>query len=169
MQTNTGEYAPCLSTSHGNKEILLDTGTVLRRSDDVTFQAVAGEAILIHMLTGTYFSLNEVGTEFWERLDGRQTIGQHAAAIAAKYNEKTAVYIHQVQQTAVHDHHVITDLASEFDLDVALVREHAAGIAADDSYAATIATDFHVPVATVTADLLEVAQKMAADKLVEIG
>lgn len=58
----------------------------LQRRSDVTFQSVAGEAILIRMDTGTYFSLNKIGTELWHRLDGQRSLEQHAQAIADKYN-----------------------------------------------------------------------------------
>lgn len=141
--------------------------TVLQRSDNVTFQAVAGEAILIHMLTGTYFSLNEVGTEFWERLDGQQPIVAHAAAIAAKYNERTAVYAASLAQTAVDDTVTINSLATEYDLDPSLVRQHVASVARDAAYAAQIRAEFDVPVAIVATDLVELAQKMAGDGLVQ--
>ena len=63
----------------------MNPNTVLTRSDNVTFQVVADEAILIRLDTGTYFSLNKVGTQFWQMLDGQQTIGQHAAAVANQY------------------------------------------------------------------------------------
>ena len=60
----------------------MDKNSILQRAENVTFEVVADEAILIDINTGTYFSLNEVGTEFWEMLDGTQTIEQHAAVIA---------------------------------------------------------------------------------------
>jgi hypothetical protein len=63
----------------------MDASTRLSRSPNTTFQVVADEAILIHLHTGTYFSLNRVGTEFWQLLDGQQTIGHHAATLAKKY------------------------------------------------------------------------------------
>ena len=44
------------------------------------------EVRLIRLDTGTYFSLNKVGTEFWEMLEGSQTIEEQAASLAAKYN-----------------------------------------------------------------------------------
>lgn len=87
----------------------MDQHTILRRSENAVFEVVAGEAILIRLDTGTYFSLNKVGTEFWEMLDGKQSIGDQAAVIAAKYD---------------------------------------------------------VDITTVSADLLELAGKMAADNLV---
>jgi hypothetical protein len=40
---------------------------------------------LIHLDTGTYFSLNKIGTEFWEMLDGQHPIANHAVTIAARY------------------------------------------------------------------------------------
>ncbi len=64
----------------------MDANSKLKRSSDVTFQVVAGEAILIRMSTGTYFSLNAVGTEFWNMLDGIQTVQEHATALATKYS-----------------------------------------------------------------------------------
>ena len=63
----------------------MDASAVLQRSDNTTFEVVADEAILIHLATGAYFSLNRVGTEFWEMLDGQHTLAQHAATLAGKY------------------------------------------------------------------------------------
>ncbi len=69
----------------------MDETTILQRSENAAFEVVAGEAILIRLDTGTYFSLNKVGTEFWEMLDGRQSISDHAAVIAEKYDVDTAM------------------------------------------------------------------------------
>jgi hypothetical protein len=59
--------------------------TILSRSPKATYEVVAGEAILIHLDTGAYFSLNSIGTEFWQMLDGQQTIHDHATTLANKY------------------------------------------------------------------------------------
>ncbi len=69
----------------------MDSSTCLRRNTNTTFQVVADEAILIHLNTGTYFSLNKVGTEFWQMLDGEHTIQEHAETLAAKYNVEAAI------------------------------------------------------------------------------
>lgn len=69
----------------------MNPSTILTRSTDVTFQVVADEAILIRLDTGTYFSLNKVGTQFWQMLDGRQTIAQHAVAVATQYQVDVAM------------------------------------------------------------------------------
>ena len=62
----------------------------LRHSPNATFQSVAGETILIHLTTGAYYSLNEVGTVFWELLDGSATLGECAAKIAQEYDAPVA-------------------------------------------------------------------------------
>ncbi len=78
----------------------MDSSTRLQRNINTTFQVVADEAILIHLNSGTYFSLNKVGTEFWQMLDGVQTIGQHAEVIAKKYEVETAVVIADLLELA---------------------------------------------------------------------
>jgi hypothetical protein len=78
----------------------LDKNSILHRAENVTFEVVADEAILIDINTGTYFSLNEVGTEFWEMLDGEQTIEQHATIIASKYEVETSVVVADLLELA---------------------------------------------------------------------
>ena len=69
----------------------MDAQTILKRSEQVTHQIVAAEAILINLNTGTYFSLNKIGTEFWEMLDGHQSIQHHAQTLATKYSVEVAM------------------------------------------------------------------------------
>ncbi len=64
----------------------MDAHTCLRHAPDATFQEVAGEAILIHLQTGVYYSLNDVGTAFWNLLDGTRSIDACAQTIAAEYS-----------------------------------------------------------------------------------
>lgn len=64
----------------------MDIMSVLKHSDQVTFQSVEGEAIIIHISSGKYFSLNKVGTKFWEMCDGRKSIADHAQLLAQKYS-----------------------------------------------------------------------------------
>lgn len=69
----------------------MDENTKLRQASNVTFENVAGEAILIHLDSGTYFSLNKVGTQFWEMLDGSQTIAEQARILAGQYDVDVAM------------------------------------------------------------------------------
>lgn len=74
--------------------------SILQRAESVTFEVVADEAILIDINTGTYFSLNEIGTEFWEMLDGDQTVEQHAQTIANKYEVETSMVVDDLLELA---------------------------------------------------------------------
>lgn len=78
----------------------MDKNSVLQQADSVTFEIVANEAILIDINSGIYFSLNEIGTEFWEMLDGSQTIEKQAAAIAAKYEVETGMVVNDLLELA---------------------------------------------------------------------
>jgi hypothetical protein len=152
----------------------MNRDTILQRSDNVTFQTVAGEAILIRMDTGTYFSLNPVGTDFWELLDGRTTIAEHAAAIASTYNHKAdelaAAIMALVKEKA--DARSQKALADEYDIEIEFIQDHIARLTnapADQElsqYQQAIAEAFYVSATTVQDDLLELAQTMFADKLV---
>jgi coenzyme PQQ synthesis protein D (PqqD) len=78
----------------------LDAQTKLKRSEQVTHQIVAEEAILINLNTGTYFSLNKIGTEFWEMLDGQQSVQQHAETIAKKYEVEVSMVVGDLLELA---------------------------------------------------------------------
>lgn len=54
----------------------------MQRSSDASYQVVAGEAIVIHLTTGVYYSLNEVGTAFWDLMDGTQSVADCAQRIS---------------------------------------------------------------------------------------
>ncbi len=71
----------------------MDPSTRLQRSPNATFQIVADEAILIHLQSGVYYSLNEVGTAFWQLLDGQHTLEDCAGKIAAEYSAPTDVIV----------------------------------------------------------------------------
>lgn len=64
----------------------MDANARLRHSANATYQTIEGEAVLIHLQTGDYYSLNDVGTSFWKLLDGARTVGDCAAKIAAEYS-----------------------------------------------------------------------------------
>lgn len=137
--------------------------TILKHSEQVTFQTVAGEAILIRLDTGTYFSLNEVGTDFWELLNGRLTIADHAQTITDKYNAKTAAYV-----AALRKGEDAQMLANTYELDLDMVQQHLATVAKDAGQTTVIKADFTVPVEMVLADLIDLSNKLAKDQLVDV-
>jgi hypothetical protein len=62
-----------------------------RHSLNAAHQGVGDEAILINLNTGSYYSLNDTGTKFWELLDGQRTIAACAQLIAAEYEVEAEV------------------------------------------------------------------------------
>ncbi len=42
-----------------------------QRHPEATHETVGEEAIIILLSTNTYYSLNDTGTMFWQRLDGQ--------------------------------------------------------------------------------------------------
>ena len=68
------------------------SSSVFQRSPNATHQTVAGEAIVIDLNTGSYYSLNETGTWLWENLDGRRSVGQlaHDLAVFCDIPDQTA-------------------------------------------------------------------------------
>lgn len=62
-----------------------------RPSPNAAHQAVGEEAILINLNTGSYYSLNDTGTRFWELLDGQRTIADCASFIAGEYEVEASI------------------------------------------------------------------------------
>jgi hypothetical protein len=57
-----------------------------RHHPEATYQPVAEEAIIVKLSTGTYYSLNDTGTVFWELIDGQRSIADCARTIAVEYD-----------------------------------------------------------------------------------
>jgi hypothetical protein len=58
----------------------------LRISDDVVFQDLAGEAVILDLATGTYFGLDPVGTRIWHLLAEHGGLEPVVAALLAEYD-----------------------------------------------------------------------------------
>ncbi|MBN1138603.1 MAG: PqqD family protein [Anaerolineae bacterium] len=55
-------------------------------SEDVLFQDVAGEAVLLNLHTGQYYGLDEIGTYVWSALNENMTMDQILAALLTEYD-----------------------------------------------------------------------------------
>lgn len=62
-----------------------------QHSPHAAHQTVGEEAILINLNTGSYYSLNDTGTRFWELLDGQRSIADCATLIAQEYEVEPAM------------------------------------------------------------------------------
>jgi hypothetical protein len=56
------------------------------RSDDVLFQIVAGEAVLLDLKREHYFGLNDVGTRIWQLLETAGPLQGVYDTICAEYD-----------------------------------------------------------------------------------
>jgi hypothetical protein len=55
-------------------------------SSDVLFRVVDGEALLLDVRTGDYFSLDRLATEIWQRRSDGEGLGEISSTIAAQYS-----------------------------------------------------------------------------------
>lgn len=62
----------------------------LLRSEDVLFQNLDGEAVLLDLASETYFGLNEVGTKVWELLESSPTLGEIVSLLQSEYEVESA-------------------------------------------------------------------------------
>ena len=85
--------------------ISLDT-PITKDTAKVIDRVVEGETLVIHLPSGNYFSLNAVGTEIWENIDGKRTARELAEIVAAEYD----VDPERAQADGVN---LISDLAGE--------------------------------------------------------
>lgn len=59
---------------------------VSKDNSQVIDRVVDGEALLIDLQTGNYFSLNAVGTRIWENLDGSHTVQEIIRIVSDEYD-----------------------------------------------------------------------------------
>lgn len=62
----------------------------LVRSEEVLFQNLNGEAVLLDLASETYFGLNDVGTRIWELLESSPTLGEISKQLHSEYDVESA-------------------------------------------------------------------------------
>ena len=60
--------------------------TLLVRSEDVLFQEVGGEAVLLDLASEQYFGLDPVGTRIWELIDPATPLRAILATLCSEYD-----------------------------------------------------------------------------------
>ena len=58
----------------------------VHRSDQVLFQNLDGEAVLLDLASETYFGLNEVGTRVWQLLESATALGEVHRSLCEEYD-----------------------------------------------------------------------------------
>lgn len=64
-------------------EISLDSR--VRIQDDVLFQELQGESVLLNLKTGMYFGLNPIGTRIWQLLQDEQSLDKIVGVLLEEY------------------------------------------------------------------------------------
>jgi hypothetical protein len=75
----------CERLGLGDPAAPLAPGDVCSRRPDVVWSAVDGEAVLLDLASGFYFSLNRVGAVIWELFDGERTLGAVQEAVCGRF------------------------------------------------------------------------------------
>jgi hypothetical protein len=58
----------------------------VRFSDDVLFQELNGEGVLLNLKTGVYLGLNQVGTKVWKLLAADPSLTKVVESIVAEFD-----------------------------------------------------------------------------------
>ncbi|MBL7198360.1 MAG: PqqD family protein [Candidatus Omnitrophica bacterium] len=53
--------------------------------DNVTYRIIDGEAVILNLDDGNYYSLNEVGTKIWEAINRQKSLGKILSLLEEKY------------------------------------------------------------------------------------
>lgn len=67
-------------------------------SPDVVFRDLDGEAVILDLVSGTYFGLNEVGTRVWRLVDEGRDASQIVDVVAAEYQADRATIARDVER-----------------------------------------------------------------------
>ena len=59
---------------------------VIKRAEDIPWNVVDDEVVLLNLDSGHYYSLNESGRRIWELLDGENTIPDIIGVICEEFN-----------------------------------------------------------------------------------
>jgi hypothetical protein len=65
---------------------MLESGTRLRpNTGDVAAKVIDGEAIIMNLANGLYFSMDEVGSAVWEMVEVGRSLDEMAAGLEARF------------------------------------------------------------------------------------
>lgn len=70
--------------------LIVSDSVVSKDLSQIIFRTVDDEALIIHLSSGSYYSLNAVGTRVWESIDGLRTAGEVAKIIHQEYDSDFA-------------------------------------------------------------------------------
>lgn len=66
-------------------ESTLTLSTRIRPADDVLFQEIQGEGVLLNVASGVYLGLDQVGTRFWQLITDSQNLDEVVGVMLDEY------------------------------------------------------------------------------------
>ena len=63
---------------------------VIVRSVDVSWRSIEGNCVLLHLVSGVYYTLDTVGRSIWESLDGEKPLADVLEEVLARYDVEEA-------------------------------------------------------------------------------
>lgn len=64
---------------------MLTEESIVQREEQVPYKEIEKEGILLHLDSGDYFAVDEVGLLIWKALDGKKNLRQIAERIVSQY------------------------------------------------------------------------------------
>ena len=61
-------------------------GSTVSINDDVLFQELTGEGVLLNLKTGVYLGLNQVGTRIWQLFEDRPVLSRIVDSIVTEFD-----------------------------------------------------------------------------------
>jgi hypothetical protein len=80
----------------------MDLEAAPRRSARALAQGLNGELVLVHVDTGMYYTLNEVGSLVWELCDGSLTVAEVVARVCDEFDAPAAEVTSDVLELVEH-------------------------------------------------------------------
>ncbi len=59
---------------------------ILVKNKEIVWRNLEGEAVLLNPHTGKYFGMNETGCSFWEKIDGKSSLGAIIELLLDEYS-----------------------------------------------------------------------------------
>src|SRR4051794_5208507 len=86
MEASDGEHRKAPEDMAGRSARDAESRAWPASSSDVLFRVVDGEALLLDVRSGDYFSLDPLATEIWQRRNDGERLDEISSTIAARYS-----------------------------------------------------------------------------------
>ncbi len=82
---------------------------------NVIQETIEGEAVIVSLTTGNYYSLDKVGAHVWGNIEGRKTVGEIVESICGQYRgdlNKISLSVEQLINELIKEELVVADLSN---------------------------------------------------------